>query len=100
MLSAVVIGLLLAVPGGAPVEPTVPGDGLVLAPTPVVRSPIRLPEPGGSSVPGGFGGAVGIAAISGGAILLQSRKKRDDGPLYVLVHGNGGSSSDFDLLVE
>jgi pimeloyl-ACP methyl ester carboxylesterase len=100
MLSAVVIGLLLAVPVGAPVEPTVPGDGLVLAPTPVVRSPIRLPEPGGSSVPGGFGGAVGIAVISGGATFLQSRKKRDDGALYVLVHGNGGSSSDFDLLVE
>lgn len=100
MLSAVVVGLLLAVPIGAPAEPTVPGDGLVLAPTPVVRSPIRLPDRGGSSVPGGFGTAVGIAAISGGAILLQARKKRDDEPLFVLVHGNGGSSSDFDFLVD
>ncbi len=89
MLSAVVVGLLLAVPIGAPAEPTVPGDGLVLAPTPVVRSPIRLPDRGGSSLPGGFGTAVGIAAISGGAILLRARKKRDDEPLFVLVHGNG-----------
>lgn len=100
MLSVVVFGLLLGVPVGVPVEPAVPGDGLVLAPTPVVRSPIRLPERDGFRVPGGFGSAVGIAAISGGAILLRSTKKRDDEPLYVLVHGNGGSSSDFDLLVE
>lgn len=100
MLSAVVIGLLLAVPTGAPEEPQVPGGGLGLAPAPVVRSPIRLPERGGSAVPGGFGSAVGVAAISGGAILLQTRRKRDDEPMYVLVHGNGGSASDFDLLVE
>jgi pimeloyl-ACP methyl ester carboxylesterase len=31
---------------------------------------------------------------------VRTRRKRDDEPFYVLVHGNGGSADDFDRLLE
>lgn len=99
MLSLVLVGLLLAVPADVPIEPTVPGDGLVLSPTPVVRSPVRLPSSRIPVGPGGLGAAVGMAAVAGGAVLAQVRRKRDDEPFYVVVHGSGGSADDFDHLL-
>ncbi len=85
-----------------------PGDGLGLAPTPVVTSPVavgsretralRTPptrdhrKPWVPPVP-----AVAIAAA--GAPLSPSRRRRDHEPIYVLVHGNGGSHRDFDPLM-
>ena len=85
-----------------------PGDGLGLAPTPVVVSPIgvgsRPSSPRGAptsrdahrpwipTLP-----AVAIAAA--GTAIPPARRRRDREPLYVLVHGNGGSRSDFDPLL-
>jgi pimeloyl-ACP methyl ester carboxylesterase len=31
---------------------------------------------------------------------MQARKRRDDEPFYVVVHGNGGSADDFDVLLD
>jgi pimeloyl-ACP methyl ester carboxylesterase len=31
---------------------------------------------------------------------MQARRRRDDEPFYVVVHGNGGSSDDFDVLLD
>ena len=88
-------GLLLSAPINDSPEPTTPGDGLVLSPTPVVRSSVHLPAPGPPVAPGGFGAALGMTAIAGGAVLMQARRRRDDEPFYVVVHGNGGSAGDF-----
>ncbi len=100
MLELVLAGLLLAVPADMPDDPIAPGDGLVLSPTPIVRSAVRLPRSSTPSSAGGLGAVAGITAIAGGAVLLQSRRRRDEEPFYVLVHGNGGSPTDFDRLLE
>jgi len=99
MLPLVLAGLLLVVPADVPSEPTVPGDGLELSPTPVVRSPVRLPTSRTPLGPGGLGAAVGMTAIAGAAVLMQARRMRDDEPFYVVVHGSGGSAEDFDHLL-
>lgn len=100
LLSFALAGLLLATPASFSAEPTVPADGLMLSPTPVVRSAVRLPESRTSHVPGGFGGGLGITAIAAGSVLMQTRRKRDDEPYYVVVHGNGGSANDFAYLLD
>lgn len=99
MLSLLLVGILAGIPLDAPPEPLAPGDGLVLSPTPIVRSPVRLPE---SRLPvggRGVGAALGVGAIAGGAVLTQVRRRKDDEPYYVVVHGNGGSAEDFALLL-
>ncbi len=100
MFPLLVAGLLLVLPADVPGEPIAPGDGLVLSPTPIVRSPVRLPASGAPSPPIGLGGFVGIAAAAGGAVITRRRRRRDDEPFFVVVHGNGGSQHDFDTLLE
>jgi len=99
-LSLLVAGLFLLAPADAPADPVAPGDGLVLSPTPIMRSPVRLPGSGTSAPPIGLGGVVGVTAVAGGAVIARARRKRDDEPFFVVVHGNGGSSDDFDMLLE
>ncbi|GMQ93881.1 MAG: hypothetical protein BMS9Abin12_1361 [Acidimicrobiia bacterium] len=99
MLPLLVAGFLLVSPSDAGTAPIVPGDGLVLSPVPIVRSFVRLPVPGTPRVPIGFGGAIGITALAGGAMIAQVRRRRDDEPYFVVVHGNGGSRNDFDVLL-
>lgn len=99
MFLMLVAGVLLAVPPGAFDEPAVPGDGLILSPTPIVRSQVRLPQQTTPVSPAPFGAAVGAAAIAAGAVVVTRRSKRDDEPFFVVVHGNGGSSGDFDQLL-
>lgn len=100
MLPLLFAGLLLVVPAGTPPEPVAPGDGLVLSPTPVVPAPVRLPRAPRPVGPSGFGAAVGVTAIAGSAVLMQARRRWDDEPFYVVVHGNGGSAGDFDVLLD
>lgn len=100
MLSFLLVGMLFGVPLGAPTEPPAPGDGLVLSPTPIVRSPVRLPESRTPTGGRGLGAGLGVGAIAGGAVLMQVRRRRDDEPYYVVVHGNGGSAEDFGPLLD
>ncbi|MEE8457293.1 MAG: hypothetical protein V3S28_04525 [Acidimicrobiia bacterium] len=100
MFPLLVAGLLLVVPADAPPDPISPGDGLVLSPTPIVESPVRLLGSDAPTPPIGFGGVVGITAVAGGAVIARGRRKRDDEPFFVVVHGNGGSRHDFDMLLE
>ena len=100
MVPLLLASFLLSASFGVHPEPTAPGDGLVLSPTPVVRSSVHQPEPRPPVAPGGFGAALGMTAIAGGAVLMQARRRRDDDPFYVVVHGNGGSAEDFLPLLE
>ncbi len=100
MVALLLVGILLGTPLDAPTEPLSPGDGLVLSPTPIVRSPVRLPESRPPVRGRGVGAALGVGAIAGGAVLMQVRRRRDDEPYYVVVHGNGGSAEDFGLLLD
>lgn len=99
MVTLLLAGMLMTVPMGVDEKPISPGDGLILSPTPVVRSAVRLPVRAAAAHPGGFGAGVGIGAIVGGVALFQARRRRDDEPFYVLVHGNGGSHEDFDSIL-
>jgi hypothetical protein len=82
-------------------EPTVglaPADGLGLERTPALSTPAALPARGPGvpwAVPAGFGsvGALGVAT----ALFTPRRRRRE--PIYVLVHGDGGSAEDFDRLL-
>ncbi len=96
MLSILLVGFVMAVP----TEPTSPGDGLVLSPTPVVRSAVHLPSRQPLGVPAGFGAVGGAATLAAAAVLMHARRRRDDEPFYVIVHGNGGSAHDFDVLLD
>jgi len=100
MLPLLLAGFLFVVPGDAGTVPIAPGDGLVLSPIPIVRSSVRLPASGIPRAPLGFGGAIGITAVAGGAMIAKVRRRRDDEPFFVVVHGNGGSRHDFDALLE
>lgn len=99
-MSLLLVGMLFGVPVDVPTEPGAPGDGLVLSPTPIVASPIRLPESRTPARRRGLGAALGIGAIAGGAVFTQARRRKDDEPYYVLVHGNGGSAEDFARLLD
>jgi pimeloyl-ACP methyl ester carboxylesterase len=79
-----------------------PGDGLGLAEMPTVSSHLA-PQPARPSPPGRdpvtpFGVALGVAGLTLAAV--RSRVRRDDEPLFVVVHGNGGSRDDFDGLID
>ncbi|MFV1971308.1 MAG: hypothetical protein ACC683_09935 [Acidimicrobiia bacterium] len=100
MIPLLLAGVLLMVPADATTDPVAPGDGLVLSPTPIVRSGVRLPGSRAPRAPMGIGGVMGITAVAGGALIAQVRRKRDDEPFFVVVHGSGGSRDDFDVLLE
>jgi len=103
MFAFALAALTLSVPltGGDPVG-LVPGDGIALDPVPPVVSPIDLPQgagsPPGSPVPLGFG-ALAAVGVLGAGVVADRRRRRSMEPLFVLVHGNGGSASDFDPLL-
>lgn len=80
-----------------------PGDGIGLAPNPIVRSAATQggTEPYGSP-PRTFPASLpfAAAAVSVSAMSVVYKRRRNDDPLVVLVHGDGGSAGDFDYLVE
>lgn len=81
----------------------VPGDGLALDPVPPVVVPVNLPTGGGegptSPLPFGLGGLAGVAVLGGGVAVARRRRNRSTDPVFVVVHGNGGEPSDFDILL-
>ncbi|MEN8041182.1 MAG: hypothetical protein ABFR95_06720 [Actinomycetota bacterium] len=100
MLALVFAGLFLALPADVSGEIGAPGDGLMLSPTPVVRSTVQLPRSSAPARPIGLGAVAGIGALTGAGVLMQARRRRDDEPFYVVVHGNGGSPEDFAVLLD
>lgn len=85
----------------------VPADGLVLDDPVVVSAPVRLPtftipaptEPihGAPTLPDPMDTAMAVATLLTAGTVW--RRRRDDEPFYVIVHGNGGSAADFDGLL-
>ncbi len=105
MLAIVLAALALAVPSSTPdTVSLVPGDGVGLSPVAPAVSPMNVPAPprqrrDPSPRPYGYG-LVGGVAVLGGAVALGRRRRRSGDPLYVVVHGDGGSGRDFDPLLE
>jgi pimeloyl-ACP methyl ester carboxylesterase len=103
MLVIVLAALSFTVPMSTPEAPELsPGDGVGLSPVAPAVSPLELPAPTHvprtNSEPLGYG-LLGGAALMGGAAISR-RRRRSREPLYVLVHGNGGSAEDFDPLLD
>lgn len=98
-----VVGLVLVIALAAPllteVEDLAPGDALGLSVQGVASSPVTLPRAPSRSVPPavplGSAGGLTVAALA----LATARRRRESGPMYVLVHGHGGSEADFDDLM-
>lgn len=108
----VVIAMALA-PHLPMVDGSSPADGLGLEPTTVTPSPVLLPAGGIPATAPSDGPSPGRppfrapvipsgAALGGAALALSAvarHRRRDDEPLYVVVHGHGGSAGDFDRLL-
>jgi hypothetical protein len=97
--------LILATTVAPPPSTTAPADGLGLASTPVVRTPSGPPATtipsNPPTVPSGGGLGIGVTAIAlGFAARDRARRRKDDEPFFVLVHGDGGGPEDFDVLVD
>jgi hypothetical protein len=102
VVSLVALGLSMHLSGGD-VEGLVPGDGVALDPVPTAVVPVDLPQaPGGSPRPAFplAAGALATAGVLGAGMVAERRRRRSMEPLFVLVHGNGGSAEDFDPLLE
>ena len=88
---------------GADVDGLVPADGVALDPVAPVVVPVDLPRapdpPRRSSTPLGFGSLAVVGALGAGVVAAR-RRRRSMEPLFVVVHGNGGSAQDFDLLLD
>lgn len=90
------LALLLTVSGPIGADDIAPADGLGLQPPPVSSRSADLPRSRPSvpwSIP--VGGAVATATA---AAAVAARRRRTD-PVYVVVHGDGGSPADFDGLL-
>ena len=102
VVSLVALGLSMHL-SGVDVEGLVPGDGLGLDPVPTAVVPIELPqEPDNkqrSTYPLGIGGMAAVGVLGAG-VVVERRRRRSMDPLFVLVHGNGGSAESFDPLLE
>ena len=102
MFSIVLAALSLATQLSIPAtSDLVPGDGVGLSSVAPAVSPVDLDFPGRRPIPGSrpYGyGLLGAVAVAGGAMAVRRRRSND--PVYVLVHGYGGSPQDFDLLLE
>lgn len=102
MIVATILGLMLfGVPSDLPDDAS-PGDGIGLAPNPIVRPVAGVHPTSGTprgashsspAFPLPLSVAVGVAAVGAGY-----RRRRED-PLIVVVHGDGGSAGDFRYLV-
>lgn len=93
--------ILSSVPLDLP-DDVAPGDGIGLAPNPIVRQQRPTARPVGSSPPAAPAPAripVALSAIASAAALGSGFKRRREDPLVVLVHGDGGSAGDFRFLV-
>lgn len=100
MMVAVVLGMAIAA-GPSDIPPdTSPGEGLGLAPNPVLRTatPLSTPNPGSGPANGPVV-PLPLAAAAGAAATATGYRRRRDDPLVVVVHGDGGSPSDFSYLV-
>ncbi len=102
MLVAALAVLSLAIPLSTPAPADlVPGDGVGLSPTAPAVSPVDLPRNPAHRRPHPYGfGLVGTLTVLGGAVVERRRRRRSGEPVYVLVHGDGGSRRDFDPLLE
>lgn len=101
MVVAMFLGLLLAA-GPADIPDGVsPGDGIGLAPNPIVRPVGRHGATG--TAPNGSSRApsmpIPVSIVTGAAALGVGYRRRRDDPMIVLVHGDGGSAGDFRYLV-
>ncbi len=100
MLWSVAAIALLSVPIPTAVDGLVPGDGIGLAPNPIVRSSIGSTAPGQPPsrplFPMSIPLAVGTVAALGASVVFKRR--RNDDPLVVVVHGDGGSPESFRYL--
>ncbi|MDA2978432.1 MAG: hypothetical protein O3B42_01525 [Actinomycetota bacterium] len=79
-----------------------PGDAIGLAPNPVVRSGTSSAGASSHGSPSGMFPVslpfAGVAVLSAASLVYTRR--RNDEPLLVLVHGDGGSAEDFDYLID
>jgi hypothetical protein len=101
--SLLVVGLSIYLSGGD-VDGLVPGDGVALDPVPAVVLPLDLPQSpvppqSGASLPIGLG-ALATLSVLGAGVVVERRRRRSTEPLFVVVHGNGGSADSFDPLLE
>lgn len=103
--TAVLVVMVLGL-GGTPLDGdpssagVSPGDALGLEPPPIVSTG---PNGGsgaspGPSLPTGFAGPSAVL-IGGAAVAGAVRRRRNDSPIVVVVHGNGGAPTDFDSLL-
>jgi len=106
MLASALVAITLTIHlSGLDPGELVPGDGIALDPVPPVVSAVNLPQSSGqppdagSHIPIGFG-ALGATALLGAGVAASRRRRRSTEPLFVVVHGNGGSAEDFDTLLE
>jgi len=102
-LALLAISFAVAIFVNDPIDMT-PGGAVGLesvAPAVLPVSAPRVPRTNRpSSAPVGYGG-IGFAAVVAAASLAgwRHRRRRSSEPLYVLVHGDGGSARDFDQLL-
>ncbi len=105
MIAIIVAAISLAVPlSTTDAVALVPGDGVGLDSVSPAVSRVHLPAPTAppnpTPRPYGFGGLAGMAVLGGAVVTRRStRRRRSTEPVYVLVHGYGGSPSDFDDLL-
>ena len=97
MFLALATAVLLSVPI-SDTEPASPAGGLGLSPNPIARGDRAAPQPSRSGLPVSlpFAG-VAVTAVGSAAIY---RRRRDDSPLLVVVHGHGGDAENFDQLID
>lgn len=97
MFLAIATTVLLAIPVSE-FDPISPAGGLGLSPNPIVRTSGAASAPSRSGLPTSlpFAGAA-VSAVGAAAIY---RRKRDDSPLLVVVHGHGGDVNNFDRLID
>ena len=100
------VGLALALGSFvADADDLAPGDALGLDPPSHTAAGTALPDPP-SSRPDRSGGRssslpIGVLGLVGAGIAVRgARSRRDDEPLFVVVHGHGGSTDDFDALLD
>lgn len=105
-MGAATLVLLLAVSAQVTQRADVsPGDGLTLAPVhveegaPALVVPRSSPRPG-PAMPPALGTALLAAGAAAGRRMMRRRRRPDDDPVFVFVHGHGGTHTDFDDLIE